>query len=122
MPPRSTRCGRTIPRPPTPCRPASGRRLRPSKRRRSASWSQLETTSTLRGHLEQQFEEYRAEQTELDAIRIQAREATRLGRITLILWARSHRNLAGGVKVPAAINLMGMVQSAAGKATGIALP
>jgi hypothetical protein len=84
--------------------------------------SQLETTSTLRGRLEQQFEEYRAQQTELDAIRIQAREATRLGRITLILWARSHRNLAAGVKVPAAINLMGMVQSAAGKATGIALP
>jgi hypothetical protein len=84
--------------------------------------SQLEITSTLRGHLEQQFEEYRAEQTELDAIRIQAREATRLGRITLILWARSHRNLAAGVKVPASINLMGMVQSAAGKATGIALP
>jgi hypothetical protein len=82
----------------------------------------LETTTTLRAELEHQFEDYRAEQAELDAIRIQAREATRLGRITLILWARSHRNLAAGVKVPAAINVMGMVQSAAGKATGAIVP
>jgi hypothetical protein len=84
--------------------------------------SQLAAMTALRGHLDQQFEEYRAEQTELDAIRIQARESTRLGRITLITWARSHRNLAAGVKVPASINVMGMVQSAAGKATGIAIP
>jgi hypothetical protein len=84
--------------------------------------SQLETTTTLHGHLQEQFQQYRDQQTELDAIRIQAREATRLGRITLILWARSHRNLAAGVTVPAAINVMGMVQSAAGKATGIVIP
>ena len=84
--------------------------------------SQLETTTALRADLEHQFEVYRAEQAELDAIRIQARESTRLGRITLILWARSHRNLAAGVTVPAAIDVMGMVQSAAGKASGAVLP
>jgi len=84
--------------------------------------TQLETTTTLHGQLDRQFDEYRAQQTELDAIRIQARESTRLGRITLILWARSHRNLAAGVTVPAAINVMGMMQSAAGKATGVVLP
>ena len=84
--------------------------------------SQLEITSTLRAELERQFETYKAEQEELDGIRIQARESTRLGRITLILWARSHRNLVAGVKVPAAINVMGMVQSAAGKAAGAVIP
>lgn len=84
--------------------------------------AQLETTTQLRAHLGQEFEQYRAEQQELDQLRIQVREASRLGRITLILWARSHRNLAAGVKVPAAINVMGIVQSAAGKATGVVVP
>jgi hypothetical protein len=84
--------------------------------------SQIETTTQLRSHLNEGFDQYKAEQQELDQLRIQAREISRLGRITLILWARSHRNLAAGVTVPAAINVMGIVQSAAGKATGIALP
>lgn len=74
--------------------------------------SQIETIARLRGHLEQQFEEYRAQHRELDSIRIQAREATQLGRTTLILWARSHRDLAAGVKVPPAINLLRVMQSA----------
>lgn len=80
--------------------------------------SQIETMARLRGHLDQRFEEYRAQQKELDAIRIQARESTQLGRTTLILWARSHRDLAAGVRVPPAINLMRMVQSA----TSVAVP
>ena len=84
--------------------------------------AQIETTTQLRAHLDEEFDQYKAEQLELDQLRIQAREISRLGRITLILWARSHRNLATGVTVPAAINVMGIVQSAAGKATGIALP
>ena len=74
--------------------------------------SQIETMAKLRGHLDHQFEEYRAQQRELDSIRIQAREATQLGRTTLILWARSHRDLAAGVRVPPAINLMRLMQSA----------
>ena len=84
--------------------------------------SQIETATTLRAELERQFEIYKAEQMELDALRIQARESTRVGRITLILWARSHRNLAAGIRVPAAIDVMGMVQSAAGKAAGAVAP
>ncbi len=83
--------------------------------------TQLETIASVRNQLSPQFEEYRAQQQELDQLRIQAREGARLGRITLILWARSHRNLANGVTVPAAINVMGMVQSAASKATSAVL-
>ena len=83
--------------------------------------SQIETHRGLRQELLQQFETYRAEQFELDELRTRALEAARLGRITLILWARSHRDLAAGVTVPAAINVMGMVKSAAAGASGIAL-
>jgi hypothetical protein len=74
---------------------------------------QLAEVGTLRGQLDKRLEEYRAQQKELDSIRVQGREATRLGRITLIEWARSHRNLASGIRVPAAIDLLGMMQGAA---------
>ena len=84
--------------------------------------AQLETTIQLRSHLAEQFDTYKAEQQELDQLRIQAREASRLGRITLILWSRSHRNLAAGVAVPASINLLGIVQGAAGKVSSTLLP
>lgn len=84
--------------------------------------AQLDTNTSLRQELLQQFETYRAEQFELDELRTRALEAARLGRITLILWARSHKNLASGVTVPAAINVMGMVRSAAAGAGGLALP
>ena len=69
--------------------------------------------------LDPQFAIYKAEQGELDDLRTQAREAARLGRITLITWARSHRNLANGIAVPASIDVMGMVRSAAGQAKSL---
>jgi hypothetical protein len=52
-------------------------------------------------------------------LRTQARESARLGRITLITWARSHRNLAAGIAVPASIDVMSMVKSAAGQAKSL---
>jgi hypothetical protein len=81
--------------------------------------SQIDTVNALRAHLDQEFEVYQAEQRELDSLRSQSQEASRLGRITLILWARSHRNLAAGVSVPAQIDLMGMFRSAAGRAANL---
>jgi hypothetical protein len=75
----------------------------------------------LHDKLNPQFEIYKVEQAELEQLRTQARESARLGRITLILWARSHRNLAAGIAVPAAIDVMGMVKSAAGQAKGVVL-
>jgi len=82
----------------------------------------IDTHVHVREDLLRQFEVYRAEQLELDELRTKSQEAARMGRITLILWARSHKNLAAGVTVPAAINVMGLMKSAAGSATGLALP
>jgi DNA-binding protein len=76
----------------------------------------LDTIQLLRDRLAMDFGVYQAQQLELDELRTQARESVRLGRITLILWARSHQNLAAGVAVPAAIDVMGMVRGAATKA------
>ena len=83
--------------------------------------AEIDTHVHVREDLLRQFENYRAEQLELDELRTRSQDATRLGRITLILWARSHRNLAAGVTVPAAINVMGMVKSAASSASGVVL-
>jgi hypothetical protein len=79
--------------------------------------SQLETLTGLRSDLERELASYQAEEQELDGLRNQALEAARLGRVTLILWARSHRNLAAGITIPAQINVMGLVKQAAGQAT-----
>ena len=83
--------------------------------------TEIATHVDVREEMLRRFEIYRAEQLELDELRIRSMEAARLGRITLILWARSHRNLAAGVTVPAAINVMGMVRQAASGASGLAL-
>lgn len=69
--------------------------------------------------LDPQFQVYKSEQAELDELLTQAREASRLGRITLITWARAHRNLANGIAVPASIDVMGMFRSAAGQAKSL---
>lgn len=79
----------------------------------------VETLAQVHDRLNPQFEVYKAEQAELEMLRTQAREAARLGRITLITWARSHRNLAAGIAVPASIDVMGMVKSAAGQAKSL---
>jgi hypothetical protein len=79
--------------------------------------AKIETASSLRSDLNERFNVYQLEQQELDALRNSAQESARLGRITLMLWARSHRNLAAGVKVPAALDVMGLVKNAAGSAT-----
>jgi len=79
----------------------------------------VDTIRTLRDHLEPDFEIYQAQEQELDALRHQGLDGARLGRITLILWARSHRNLAAGIKVPARIDLMVLAKSAAGQAKSL---
>ena len=82
----------------------------------------VETLGQLHDKLNPQFEIYKAEQAELEQLRTQAREAARLGRITLITWARSHRNLAAGIAVPAQIDIMGMMKGAASGAAKGVLP
>jgi hypothetical protein len=79
--------------------------------------ARIETANALRTDLNERFNIYQSEQLELDSLRNSAQESARLGRVTLMLWARSHRNLAAGVRVPAALDVMGMVKNAAGSAT-----
>lgn len=80
---------------------------------------QVETVRAMRDRLAPDFAIYQAQEEELDALRNQAVEAARLGRITLTLWARSHRNLAAGIRVPAQIDLMSLAKSAAGQAKAV---
>ena len=80
----------------------------------------VDTANGLKEKLGAQMQVYQAEQMELDALRNQANEAARLGRITLILWARSHRNLSDGITVPAQIDVMGIVKQAANQAKNAA--
>jgi hypothetical protein len=73
---------------------------------------QIEMVRAVRDRLAPDFEIYQAQEQELDSLRTQALEGARLGRVTLILWARSHRNLANGIKVPAQIDVMALMKSA----------
>jgi hypothetical protein len=69
------------------------------------------TIKLFRDQLEPDFAVYRECQAELEMLRTQADERARLGRITLILWGRSHRNLAAGIPVPPVIDVMGVMRS-----------
>jgi hypothetical protein len=69
------------------------------------------TIKSLRDQLEPDFSIYRECQAELEMLRVSADERAKLGRITLILWGRSHRNLAAGIPVPPVIDVMGAMKS-----------
>jgi hypothetical protein len=69
------------------------------------------TIKLFRDQLEPDFAVYRECQAELEMLRTQADERARLGRITLILWGRSHRNLAAGIPVPPVIDVMGVMRN-----------
>lgn len=75
------------------------------------------TIKMFRDQLEPDFSVYRECQAELEMLRTQADERARLGRITLILWGRSHRNLAAGIPVPPVIDVVGVMRSTIG--TGV---
>jgi len=69
------------------------------------------TIKSLRDQLEPEFLIYKENQAELEAMRNQTDERARLGRATLFLWARSHRNLAAGISVPPMIDVVGIMKS-----------
>jgi hypothetical protein len=77
---------------------------------------------TSREELEPDVVALREAKAELDAIRANSMERARAGRVTLILWARSHRNLGHGVAVPPALDLPGVLFGTANKAAGKVLP
>jgi hypothetical protein len=81
---------------------------------------QLERIKRLKDQLLPEFSIYKECQRELETLRILNEERARLGRATLTLWARSHKNLGMGVAVPPVIDMVGLLRTATGSAAGAA--
>jgi hypothetical protein len=81
--------------------------------------AQLQRIEAATAQLAPDVARYEGSQKELDKLRMTNVERARLARVTLILWARSHRNLGLGVAVPPAIDLAGLIKSGAANATSL---
>ncbi|HUL59712.1 MAG TPA: hypothetical protein VLU43_10575 [Anaeromyxobacteraceae bacterium] len=84
--------------------------------------AQLDRLKAAREQLAPDLADYRDSKVELDTLRVSVLEYARTARITLILWARSHRNLGRGVAVPPVIDVTGLLMGAASKAAGALIP
>jgi hypothetical protein len=84
--------------------------------------AQMQRLKAARDQLEPDVVALREAKAELDELRTTSLARARAGRVTLILWARSHRNLGMGVAVPPAIDLPGMLFGSVSKAAGKAIP
>jgi hypothetical protein len=82
----------------------------------------LNRVQGLKDQLAPEFGIYREHLAEIETLRNSAEERARLTRVTLILWSRSHRNLAAGIGVPPAIDLKGMMTSTVRSAAGSIVP
>lgn len=58
------------------------------------------------------LETYREQQRELDDLYVGAREQLRKSRITVIVWSRTHRDLARGIVEPAKVNIFDLTKKA----------
>ena len=81
---------------------------------------ELDRIQRLKEQLIPEFKIYKERQRELEALRILNEERARLGRLTLTLLARSHKNLGIGVAVPPVIEVVGLLRTATGSAAGVA--
>ncbi len=72
--------------------------------------------------LDPQYQAYRESVLELDTLRARTTENAKLARSVLMLWARSHKNLARGVEVPPMFDLARIVMNSAGTAAKGILP
>jgi hypothetical protein len=72
--------------------------------------------------LDPQYQAYREAVLELDELRARTTENAKLARSVLMLWARSHKNLARGVEVPPMFDLAKIVMNSAGTAAKGILP
>jgi len=84
--------------------------------------AQLARIKAAKDLLEPDLNAYRESKLELDRLRSSTIEFARVARVTLILWARSHRNLGHGVAVPAAIDLGKIISGVASKGASAILP
>jgi hypothetical protein len=72
--------------------------------------------------MDPQYQAYRESVLELDQLRAKTTENAKLARSVLMLWARSHKNLARGVEVPPMFDLAKIVMSSATGAAKTVLP
>jgi hypothetical protein len=72
--------------------------------------------------IDPQYQAYRESIVELDTLRAKAVENSKLARTVLVLWARSHKNLARGVEVPPMFDLGKVVMSNVSTATKGIIP
>jgi hypothetical protein len=72
--------------------------------------------------IDPQYQAYRESVLELDTLRAKTTENAKLARSVMMIWARSHKNLARGVEVPPMFDLAKIVMSAAGTASKGLLP
>ena len=96
-------------------RRASGKELDAIEEKLASELNQVEA---VRSQLAPEFALYREYQAELNALRDQTEDLLRLGRATMNLWSRSHRNLAQGISVPPSIDVVGLFRSTAQNAAG----
>ena len=74
---------------------------------------QLARIQAVRAQLEPEFHLYDEHQRELEGLRTQTEDMLRLGRLTMSVWSRSHRNLAAGIEVPPQIDLVHLLTTTA---------
>jgi hypothetical protein len=72
--------------------------------------------------IEPQYQAYREAILELDMLRARATDNAKLARSVLMIWSRSHKNLARGVEVPPMFDLAKIVMSTASLAAKSFVP
>ncbi len=82
--------------------------------------AQAARIKTALDEIDPEYQAYRESVLELDQLRAKTTENAKLARSVLMLWARSHKNLARGVEVPPMFDLATIVMSGAGSAAGAA--
>jgi hypothetical protein len=84
--------------------------------------AQAARIKTALDQIDPEYQAYRESVLELDQLRAKTTENAKLARAVLLLWSRSHKNLARGVEVPPMFDLAKIVMSTAGTAAKGILP
>jgi hypothetical protein len=84
--------------------------------------ARLKNLNSIREHIMPQVERYILETRERDELYNQHKEVGKKLRVTTMLWARAHRNLAAGIPVPAEIDLYSVLLGSVKKFSPVPLP
>jgi hypothetical protein len=84
--------------------------------------ARLKNLNSIREQIMPQVERYLAEARERDELYNQHKDTGKKLRLTLMLWARSHRNLAAGIAVPPEIDLYNVLLGSVKKLSPVPLP